>query len=442
MSPPPADAAPSVPLQSAADRLLAKLMHPEQIEQWAALILRVISAGLGYGILALAARVTESLHAFSDFALVMAATALFGAVATMGQETLLLRRLPVIQADGLVGYRPAILRSARIVTVGLAVFALLAMVYGAASFDRPDLQLIVLTGLLVVGSGSAELFFAIQRGGGHVLGPVFRREIVWKLVLFLAAAGLLLAGRRVGAATLAGWYLVGIVAAVVLSLAAIARVWWRAPGGGAEGAGEQGGAVAFFLLNFIVQAGTQLDVLVLGLAANIPAAQLGAFYAAQRTIQILYILPYGASMTAAPRLPLAWATRDRAEIARLSRQVSRSVALVVAALALAAFVFRDEIMAIFRPEFVPYAALLPILALSPLLSALGGLHGQVASMCGLEGTYARWRFAILIVFLAAKLLVAHEGSLILFACVSATEALAITLAGVLLAWRRLGVRLL
>ena len=63
-------------------------------------------------------------------------------------------------------------------------------------------------------------------------------------------------------------------------------------------------------------------------------------------------------------------------------------------------------------------------------------------MCGLENSYARWRLLIVLVFLIAKVVVAQAGSLTLFACVSAVEALAIVTAGVLLARRRLGVQIL
>lgn len=429
---------------SALARLGARLRHPERIQQFVALGIRVLSAGIGYAILAAAARVT-ALADFSDFALVMAATAMFGAIATLGQETMLLRRLPLVCADGHIGYRQLLRRSGTIVMVGLAGFAIAAMLYGHHSFSSRDPLLLPLTGSLVMLSGAAELLFSIQRGSGSVLGAVFRRELVWKIILLGVIATLFVLHRKVGVTTLAFWYLVGTAAAVTLSVAFVAGVWRRAPAAGiAARTGPRDNAFAFFLLNFIAQAGTQLDVLVLGAMTAVPPVQLGACFAALRTIQVLYILPYGASITSAPRVPLAFAQGDTAEIKRLSRQISREVAGVVLVLTVLAFVFRVQILGSFRPEFAPYALLLPLLALGPLASAMGGLHNIVAPMCGMERAYSRWRLGIILAFFAAKLAVAKFAAasphlLMLFAGCGVSEAITVVVVGVMMARRKLGV---
>lgn len=411
------------------------IAQSEHAEQVLALGMRITSAALGYLIIACAARVLP-VEGFSDFALMLAIAAMFGALGTLGQETWLLRTLPVLCADAMRGYRHALRRSGSVTLAGLALFAGLAALYGGISFQASAPILLVLIALLVLASGTADYLFAVQRGSGSVLGAVFAREIAWKVVLAAAIAGFLLAGTIASITTLAACYLLGMVATIAISSAFVTRRWLAAPQTGSASS-ERGGAFSYFLLNLIGQAGTQLDVIILGAMAFVNPVQLGAFYAAQRTIQVLYILPYGASITSAPRVPMAWRAGNLREITRLSRQISRGIAGIIFLIFLALLAFRSEIMNLFKPEFVEFGFLLPLLAVAPLASASGGLHNIVPAMCGLEKQYSALRLTTILVFFLVKMAAALDQSLMFFVLASVAEGLVVPLLGVLLVRIRL-----
>ena len=421
-------------------KLLATYVSRERIEQSTALFMRICGAGLGYIIIALAARATTT-QGFGDFVLLMSSAALFGGVATIGQESILLRDLPLVVARGNHGFRPLLKRCLIIAGAGLLFFAAVGMLYGYHALRSSDFEILLLLGGLVVMSGLNELNFAIQRGCGHTLPAVFAKEIAWKLIL---AAGLvaIVFGHAHPSATLLGWLLLlAYLVPIAISAAFVVRTWFRTPKGGPTALSEypKPSGLAFFALNFISQAGTQIDILVLGIMSSVSSVELGAYYAAQRTIQILYLLPYGAAITSAPLIPLAYSEQNPREIVRLSRQISRGVGSIVVFLSVVLLIFRTEIMSIFRPEFAEYAILLPVLALGPLVSAIGGLHSLVAPMCGMEREYSRARICIIAAGTAAKIVLASQGLLLGIALFNAFEAIVTAAVGVLMARRRLGV---
>jgi len=422
-------------------KLLANLATRERVEQLAALMMRICGAALGYIIIALAARATTT-QGFSDFVLLMSSAALFGTVATIGQESILLRDLPLVTASGSHAFRPLVWRSIRIAGGGLLFFALIGVFYGYHSFRSPDAEMLALLASLVIMSGWNELNFAVQRGCGHTLPAVFVKEIAWKLILAAGLAIVVLFKTHTNVTVLGWLFLVALVVPIAISSAFLVRHWRHAPQTGAGTLPElpKPSGWAFFALNFISQAGTQVDILVLGfMTTTVSSLELGAYYAAQRTVQILYLLPYGAAITNAPRIPLAFSEHNPREIARLSRQISRTVSSAVVLAALVLFFFRTQIMSLFRPEFAEFAILLPALALGPLASAIGGLHSLVAPMCGLEREYARARMIIFAIGTVVKIGLASQGWLLELALFNAFEAIVIAAVGVLMARRLTGV---
>ncbi len=423
-------------------KLLANIATRERVEQSAALMMRIGGAGLGYIIIALAARATTT-QGFSDFVLLMSSAALFGTVATIGQESILLRDLPLVTASSSRAVYPLVWRSIRIAGGGLLLFALIGVFYGFHSLRSPDAEILALLASLVIMSGLNELNFAVQRGCGHILPAVFVKEVAWKLILATGLAIVVLCKTHTNVTVLGWLFLLALVVPIAISSALLVGRWRRhAPETGAGTLRElpKPSGMAFFALNFISQAGTQVDILVLGfMTTTVSSLELGAYYAAQRTVQVLYLLPYGAAISNAPRIPLAFSEHNPREIARLSRQISRTISSAVVLSALVLFFFRTPIMSLFRPEFAQFAILLPALALGPLASAIGGLHSLVAPMCGLEREYSRARMIIFLMGTAAKIGLASQGWLLELALFNAFEAVVIAAVGVIMARRLIGV---
>jgi O-antigen/teichoic acid export membrane protein len=401
--------------------------------------MRVASAGLGYLIFALAARVTD-VAGFNDFALIFAATSLFGPVSALGQDQQMLRVLPVFKEHGQVGYRTAISRAARTVSLGVLIFALLAAAYGWVSLGVPSPSVLWLLAALVVANGATEFLFGADRGSGSILGAVAAREIVWKVVLICPMAVLWLLGLQETPATLALFYLLGLCVSLLFTLSRVLRRWRKAPlsqKGDAAGAATASSS-ALFVLALVSQAGVQIDTLVLGIASTFEGPELGAYFAAQRLTQILYFLPFGVAMTNAPRIPVAWMRGDVSQILQLSRQVSRGMGTLVLVAAVALTFFGAEALGLFRPEFASYWPVLALLSVSPVIAALSGMNHVVPTMCGGELGYAKWRVGIFLAATAAKIAAASLNSVSAMAAVNILEAAAVAAAGILSTRRLLG----
>lgn len=421
-------------------RAKRRLLSPQRLVQMVVLGMRIFSAGLGYLILALSARALNT-NGFSDFAIILATAGLFGPIAVLGQDSLLLRQLPISCAHHYQGYRDILRKSAAIALPGITAFAMGALLYGYIALSTSSTLLLALLALLVAANGTVEFLFGAQRGSGSVLGAVFNRELAWKLVLFVPLVAAVLFHMSLSVTAIAAWYLAGLVLAAVFALAYLRRHWTNAAKAPADAAYSfpEVNRRSLFLITLINQAGTQIDIVILGAVTAINSVELGAFFAAQRTIQILYILPYGASMTSAARLAPAWSRGDIKEIAHLSRQISRGTGALVLVIAVLLTVFRVETMTLFRPEFATFAAVLPVLCIGPVASSLGGLHNVIPAMCGMETEYSRLRMSITAIFTIAKVLAAWQGSLVTFAVLTACEAVVTTIAGTILVRRRLGV---
>lgn len=420
-------------------RLQSVLGDRERRGQLVALFMRLLGAALGYAMLTLAAR-TLSLAGFSDFALLVAASGLFSAVATLGQDTVLLRDLPVALAGRTGAHRRVMIHAAKVAGLGAALAAFAACAYAAHALTSRSLWLVAMAGLLVAVNGAAEMMFAVQRGAGAVQRAVFYREVLWKLTPVLGLGMVWAGAHQTTALGASGLYLGGLLLSVALGVVFLARLWRpRDETEGPEDADARpcSGGAAFFLINLVAQAGVQVDVLILGGLAAVDPVMLGAFYAAQRTTQLFWMIPYGASITAASQIPLAWAQGQPQVIARLSRQLSRTLLPVLLILTAAAWIWRHEIMGLYRPEFAEHAGLLAILALPAVISAAGGLHNVIPPLCGQERVYSALRAAIAVCFWGVKYLVALKGDLYAFAWTGVVEALLVTALGVALSARRL-----
>ncbi|MFC7738421.1 lipopolysaccharide biosynthesis protein [Roseomonas sp. GCM10028921] len=400
--------------------------------------MRLCAAAMAYLTFALIGRVTD-IEGFSRFALVFSAVGFLGPVSSLGQDALLLRNLPGITADGDRGWRDLVRSCARTLLLGIAIWGSIGLAYGLYVLGPSEPWLVALLVALTASNGILELLFAIQRGCGSILPGILSREILWR-VTFIAGISVLWFFQTTASATmLALAYLLGLLTSMAAFLAYVIPRWIRAgsaqPGPAADQSRPSAGA--YFGINLIGHATPQIDMLVLGLTIAHAGTEIGAYFSAQRIIQILYFFAYGIAITITPQIPLAWQRRDIPEMVRLSRTVSRGAGACVLLVSIGLMLFAGPLLGLFKPEFSFYGHFLVILALGPLFSTLGGLHTVIAPMCGGEVAYLRLRIAVVVTATVLKVIAGFQGSLILFAAISATEAALTAAVGVILARSKL-----
>lgn len=426
---------PTAPLRGGRLRALAR----KGLAPATAFGMRIAAAAMAYLTFALIGRVTD-VEAFSHFALVFSAVGFFGPVSTLGRDSMLLRNLPAISAAGDRGWHELVARCGRFLLLGIGLWGSVALAFGLTVLGTAEPALVLLLVALTASNGALEFLFAVQRGCGSVLRGVFSREILWRVVLLLCIGALWLTQGSASATALASAYLIALLSSMMAFLAYVVPRWIRARRAPPSDAPFQtrASAGAFFGLNLLGHAAPQIDTLLLGLTVAQVGPEIGAYFCAQRIVQILHFFAYGIAVTVTPRVPLAWQRGDTAEILRLSRQVSRGAGACVLLLSAGLVLFSSPLLGLFKPEFAVFGSLLAILAIGPVIGTLGGLHTVIAPMCGEEVLYFHLRFGVTAIATALKVTAGLHGSITLFAAISATEAALIAVIGVLLARRRLG----
>lgn len=325
--------------------------------------------------------------------------------------------------------------------VGVVIFPIIGAVALTQSFGAATAVLLVAVAALIAASGVGEYLFAVQRAFGSLYRAMFAKELLWRLV-FIGLIGLRWLVRPsddLGVDELSYFYLASLLCSLVLLGAFFVGRWRKTPPPPSPALFSVGRVQVgvFFSLTFLTAASIHVDTIVLGLATG--GADLAAYFSAQRAMQLLQFFSYSFSMVVAPAVAAAAGRRDLAEIARLSRRISRYSGVCVAIAAAIFVVGAPIILGLFSPSFRDQANVLRILCLGPLVSTACGMHYWVPTLCGLEKEYLTWRLVALAVFCSLKVTIAMWGGVLAFALLSAVEMSTTALIGVVLARRRCGI---
>lgn len=394
------------------------------------------SAFLAYVMLALIARHSTT-GDYGHFAFIFSLTGFLGPLSALGQESVAFKYIP--------GFKPEFRRLAminlRYLALGVGIFPAIGAVALTHSFEAATTSLLVAVAILIAASGMSEYLFAVQRAFGSLYRAMFAKEVLWRLV-FIGLVGAQLLARPtddIGASELSYFYLAALLCSLVMFGAFFTGRWAKTspPSSPAPFAVTRVQVGVFFSLAFLTAASMQIDTLVLGLVTN--GANLGAYFSAQRAMQLLQFFSYSFGMVVAPAVAAAAAGRDFSQIAHLSRRMSQYSGICVAIAAAVFVVEAPTILGIFNPAFRDQANVLRILCLGPLISSVCGMHYWVPTLCGLEREYLAWRLTALAVFCCLKVAIAMWGGILAFAFLSAVEMSAVALIGVVLARRRCGI---
>jgi O-antigen/teichoic acid export membrane protein len=406
----------------------------EHFSAIAIFLMRGSSAFLSYSMFALIGHrctVTE----YGAFAIIFTLTGLFGPLAAVAQDSIAYRYMPISKHR----IRDVVRSNLRFLVLGMPIACLGGILFLRHSLGSPAPALSpILAGLIAV-SGLNEYLFAVQRACGPVLGAVFAKELLWRLVFIgLLVGSLFVDPRDLSSKAIAALYLLSLIPSLLAFLRFFAaRLRQPSPAPTTPLAVQFSQVASFLGITLITMGGIHLDTLILGLAHG---PELGAFFSAQRVVQVLSFFSYSFGVVAAPAISIAFARGDIFEIERRSRQIAIIAGGCVLILGGLIMIEASDVMAIFNPAFRDDAFLLRILCISPIIVTFCGLHAWIPVLCGLEKEYLLGRAMLLFLFIVPKILVAMHGNIVAFSILIVAETGAIAFMGAIIcAWRE-GIR--
>lgn len=367
----------------------------------AAIIIRLVSAGLGYGLVVVLAR-WMGINEFGHFGFAFSLASILSVIFGMGQRRLVMRFLAAYLGRGRQDLLHEVLRFSFALTAVGALFSWLAVTLGTYSFQlHPSLY--------PAGALTAALIFSdylshALRGLGDMVQSQFPREVLWRPVtlgaMAIAGGGLSL----VTSASAALWWLVLILTALVAVQAAF--VWRRrwasaqvrlvAEGGHDPNPEETleaartywfGTTLRLWAISALNQGLNPLSVVIVGLF--VAPAETGAFFATARLAGFIAFPLQALNLMAAPRLAKAYASDNRRrlqQVAGFTAVVSGLAALIGAAILI---IFGSDLLGIMNPAFEGSQIVLLVIMSGYVVSALSGSSGYLMTMTGHDGQFLR-----------------------------------------------------
>jgi O-antigen/teichoic acid export membrane protein len=421
----------------------AKLRHAVDLNAFLVLCIRVSAAALSYIIFVYIARSTP-VDVYTEFALVFSIVGFFAPLAAAGQDKLAIKHIsPVgrLQPARVV----AIVRNQLLpLAAGTLSCTALAATMVWLTLEHPSGPVILLCCGLVAVSGFNEYLFSVYRALGNVVLAIFNKELLWRLTFFMVFAAALWLWNASNIEEVLSFYFISVCAAatfLLLPIAAKLRSGMGAPQTRIT-ASSSTESVLLLGLTAINMAMVHADVIILGMFGN--DDDVGPYFSAQRVVQVLYFFIASTSIVAARDVSIGFHAQNYREISKISRRAARHAGGLVLLLFIPIVLLASDILGFFNTAFEPYAHVLTLLAMGPVAYTLGGLHGLIPALCGLERPYFAWRLGILMVFITAKVLVASTArgpsGMMIFAALVVAEITSLSIVGVWLCRVRLHVR--
>jgi O-antigen/teichoic acid export membrane protein len=362
--------------------------NPNIIEAIAALLIKLVGAGLSFAFSFLVARKLGA-AGNGNFALAQATALVAMTFSLMGLDYVLLRTMAGDIKQGNAGAARGASRSA------LAAVTTSAIVIGClvALFGAPLLQSVIGEGLepgLLILSGIAVLPLTLNRmsaislrGSGNVLaslwldGPQAMLLSASVLVVMLLSQMplsvrdvVLLYFTTAGLNTIVAWFV----------YRRRTRQWSPPLATPVIPMLRQGAQISFVVLSRML-----LDwVVLVTLSANRSTFEVGQFRTAWQIAALIFLLVTTFDTVAGPRIAAAFRVRDITTIRRIMRQQVALMSVISLPLFVLTLGFPAWILGLFGPDFVGGANALRILALGQLVNILAGPIGVVLLMTGNE----------------------------------------------------------
>jgi len=361
--------------------------------------LKITSAGLTFLMFVLLARVLgpEEYGAFAA----MFALAMIGAVAALfGQHTLSIKTIAALgdAPEAVPARRRVMYRSLLIALAGIGVFiAGLFAAFAVAPVFGMSLGLGYLIGaaVLTLPYALAELIQHQHRGFGAIFWALAPRDVIWRggVVLICLGAGLW-PFVFADALTAMVWISLALLGIVGLQFAALLisqrkRSPDTAAGTQAEmpDTGPEWRSSTWMWLASLGTLGASLNLTLA--APYLEVAMVGAYFAAQKTSQLLQLPLMAVKIAATPLFARLYRLGDFAALRDVARRLILLIAVPLTIGVLIIGFFAEDLLALFDPSYASGAWALMILAGSYLCLGLGGPARQLMLMSNGERDLVR-----------------------------------------------------
>lgn len=351
-----------------------------------ALVIRVANAGLAYLAQVVLARLMGQFE-YGIFAYTWAWFMVFASVSTAGFADSPLRYIAIFKQGGETAHLRGFLRFSVYVILaasigcGMLLIAVLPVV--TPLIDTAYLTPLMLMAVCVPFASLQGLLEAIGRSYGWVLPamlPIYILRHGLLLVFMVAAVALGIEANAVNAFICLILVLVlSLVYQAVDILLRLRRV--LEPGAAAYRRAEWLRASApFAVLYGSAHLSSFADVLVLSFFVS--PAEIAMYFAATRIIQVVYLVPYAATVGSAHLFSASHASGDQAELRRLCRHVSLTTFVVAATAVGAILLAGDWMLAMFGQGFEAAYPPLAILAVGVMARVAAGPAEDILNMTG------------------------------------------------------------
>lgn len=376
---------------------------------FASLMIKVATAGLTYAAYVVLSRVMDATE-YGYFAFGLSLATLLSIGASMGQQTAILRYWPEEMVAGRRDRAEAALQSGGALTViaGLVLtVALIIVSLAVGALGAWPVAHLIAGATLILPMAFAEYASSALRAQGSVWTALAPRDLIWRLVLPLAVAGLFYLG-----VILAGWtalLLTAALLAIALGLQAwlaIRRRYEIAPGFShlRDYWREKGRSSRWFLLGTVIDsAGLNIDIILVGLL--VAPVSAGIYFNAFRTAGLLTLFMFAITLVVAPMVAHHYHAGEMRKAQAITALCAWAGFLFSLVVFLGFVAFGPQILGLFGNDQAQGFPILIILGIGLLFDAATGPSRIVMMMTGHERDYVRIFGTIMVCGIALQVIV-------------------------------------
>lgn len=333
-----------------------------------------IGAGVaGYVLFSLLSRLLGG-DAFGQFSVVFSLSMFFGILGGFGQQIFLVKHAAIARTAGSEGEEKGVYLYAILVTlVSSSVAVTLFLIVCRYWIGVYDITVLMFSGILTFLYGLTQTTVGFYRIENKVLRAIVTRELIWRgtaVALLSVLAGL--AGREVGLQVAWGVVALALLVPAVIHGRFVARIVTRLHGVQSRIKGMQWSEVSSGLVLIALVSSSDLYLFTIVLEGRVTGSEIGAFFAATKTVELVNMFLMAVSLIAAPQFATLFAEKKYKE---LQRQCNSTLLIQgVPSLVCCMFVayFASFFLWIFDPSYVGYGSVLAVLCVGMIINSLTG----------------------------------------------------------------------
>lgn len=371
-------------------------------------------AGLsGYLLFALIAR-KSGVEEFGKFSIFFSAAMMAGTAGSLGQQVFLVKEIARAQhADDAQLETAAYAFSFVATLIGSVASGVLFFVLVTVLYPDQAYSVAVGGGFLAVTYALSQTTLGALRIQNRIVLAVASRDLIWRILTSVVIAllpwllpalsidaGVALLSMAVSLLCIIVWHAVAIATRLPSRLSlrgAVYRRWMQLTAG----------------LTFVaVISSADLYIFSIVLGKIVPASEVGPFFAAMKTVEVINLLLMSVALVVGPNIARAIAARD----SRLA-QIECNAAIVIQGLpavfaCLAVLAFAHQLLGLFDASFSEHVNVLYVLTIGTLVNALAGPTVLMLQLIDLHWRQVALQGGSLIAALALLPMLVHEFGLV------------------------------